>query len=137
MLQLKVALQRWFQLMSSHFSKLNLLLGTECQAGFHLPACQPSVLTVLSSFALTKFAADTHLLLEPAEFRLILQKSTPNLLPTLLHFPAIFPLVTAHKPQPPQLIFFPHHPVPREKNQNQWSMRHLEKAEIKESPSPL
>lgn len=47
--------------------------------------------------------------------------STPNLLPTPLPFLAIFPLVTAHIPQPSQIllftiiffIFFPNHSVPR------------------------
>lgn len=122
--------------------ELNLLLGTKCQAGCHLLPCQHSVLTLFSSFALTKFAADAHPLFEQEELTLILWKSTPNLLPTLLHFPAIFPLVTAHIPQLPPNPFI-YHNLLNFLPQSLCAQRKIKsmtnvpsrKAEIKESPS--
>lgn len=67
------------------------------------------MLTVFSSFALPEFAADTHLLFEPEELTLILQKSTPNLLPTPYALPCHFPFShCAHTPTPPNPFIYHH-----------------------------
>lgn len=89
--------------------ELNLLLSTKCQVGCHLFPCQPSMLTVFSSFALPKFTADTHLLFEPEELTLILWKSTPNLLSTSPALPCHFPFShCSHTPIPPNPFIYHH-----------------------------